>query len=143
MNDLAALLLFQDDMYGTIGALGAWFIIALLIFVIWFVVSEYIGWLKWKVTPAFKWQCKLISSKYMESTEDTAVGVGPAIGGGGGVSVVAVPTGDPEKFITIWDCGKYGRLVVDDEKLFQQAKKEMTLWLKVKNGLTRYNGWER
>lgn len=80
----------------------------------------------WSQTPIFEKKCHLISSQITPSTEDVDVGAGLS---SSGVTPVIVPTGDPEKKITIWECEELGKIVsnvvVDIEK---STKSVIVFW---------------
>lgn len=96
-------------------------------------IDEY----KWHVTPSFKIMAHLLSSSHKASTLEThAV---PVVTGKG-VGMGVVTTGESEKFTTIWECGKYGRLVADDEVIFQYAKPISELWIKCRDKECRIDG---
>lgn len=92
---------------------------------------------QWHQTPHFEHPGVLLSNNFKSSTRRShAVPVAT----GNGVGVGMVTTGEDEKYITVWDCGKYGRLVADDETVYRWAKPKSILFLKAKDGKARIVG---
>lgn len=87
--------------------------------------------------PVVKVKSTLISHGFSPSTLKTHVA--PIIGPDG-TSCAIYTTGDSEKTITIWDCGKYGRLICDDKRVYQYAKPDSTLMIRHSEYATRIVG---
>lgn len=95
--------------------------------------------IQWLNTKEFPWPAELVSANFTGSTLRTSA---VPVVTGKGVGMGAVTTGNPEQYITLWDCGEYGRLVVDDKNLFRIARPKMTLYLKKRGDEVRVSGWE-
>jgi hypothetical protein len=100
-----------------------------------FCVNEY----RWSKTESFPCSAKLIEANYTGSTRRTH---SVPVVTGKGVGIGTVMTGNPEQYITLWDCGRYGRIVADDKNLFRVAQPQMTLLLKKRGGEVRISGWD-
>jgi hypothetical protein len=104
-----------------------------MVFIGWLVFDEFL----WARAREFKFNAVLISDAYHPSTRHThAV---PVVAGKG-VGVGVITTGHGSEYITVWDCGKYGRIVVNDENIFRFAKPKSTLCLKERGGEVRVVG---
>lgn len=88
--------------------------------------------IRWWKTPVQEIKGRLISSEVKASTQRSSTI--PVVTTGGNVGIGVVITGDPEKHITVWDCGKYGKLVSDDETVFRLAEDRSTLLVKFLDG---------
>lgn len=108
-------------------------LIGAVVIVVYF-VNEY-GW-----SEPFEQEATLLTQKYNESTEETQVV--PVFTGGknGGMGMGVTSSGNPESYITIWDCGKYGRLKVDDEEVFRWARPKAKLLLRTRGTAARIEG---
>lgn len=105
----------------------------MVLFLLFWVVESII----WAYTPSFTRQCKLISISHQASTRRShAVPVHT----GNGMGVGVVTTGHAEAHITVWDCGEFGRLTVDDAEVFRWAQPESTLILKKRGEAVRIDG---
>jgi len=102
-------------------------IVFLLLAGVIFIIDEY----QWSKVVAFPQECVLLNQNYKSSTLQTHA-VPVATGNGTGMGVVT--TGEAEKYVTVWDCGKYGRLVADDKEIFRLAQEKSTLLIKERNG---------
>ena len=86
-----------------------------------FLILGLFGWeiideYQWAQTPSFVQDCTLVSQNYFPRRD---------------------------RYVTVWDCGEYGRLVADDEYIFRFAKDISTLILKKKNEEVRIIGIEK
>lgn len=95
---------------------------------------------EWSKPPFIVQECTLIGSSYIASTRETDLS---PVFTGNGLGVGVVSSGHGEEYITVWDCGQYGRLKSDDEELFKFAKEKSTLRLKEINGEVRIIGIEK
>lgn len=123
---------------------GEWFmgVLGLFFFLLLFtagillinLIGNEISWAKIEPVPH---KATLISTEYAESTIEThvvPVATGKSVGAG------VVTTGSPEKHITVWDLGEYGRVVCDDKTVFQYAKPESVLMIKVRGKAVKIVG---
>jgi hypothetical protein len=74
--------------------------------------------------PVYKVECTLLSEDYSASTEKTHVA--PIISNKG-VATAIYTTGNPERFVTIWNCGRFGKIVSNNKKVFRLAKQKSIL----------------
>lgn len=120
---------------------GIWGLLGLFVlFLILAIIGAIIDAWRWHHAVAFKQDAKLLTSSHKASTLEThAV---PTVGANGTVGVGVVTTGDSECYTTIWECGKYGRLVSDDQNVFEYAKPKSILWLKKLDNEVRIDGIE-
>jgi len=111
--------------------------LSLFIFLLLFMFAVFlIKEIDFKNTPYVEQECRLLSIEYSPSTEKTRLA--PIIGGS--TSVAMYTTGTPEMKITIWDCGKYGRLNSDDNNVYRFAKEVSILYIKSNDYDTRIVG---
>lgn len=99
-----------------------------------FIVSAIYHWYCWEYRAKLvDVEATLISMKHRRSTlQSHAVPTTVVTGDGGvGVGMGVVTTGEGEGFVTVWDCGKYGRLVADNEQIFRWAQEKSRLELRV------------
>lgn len=108
-------------------------ILGMVIFAVYFAIEEH----RWDKCPEFTVKAKLLNAQYAGSTRRTET---VPVVTGDGLGVGFVTTGNPEKTVTVWDCGKYGRLITDDENIFRWAKAESTLYLKERGDEVRIVG---
>lgn len=95
---------------------------------------------QWSKRPTFIIAGKLLNIQHRSSTLEThSVPVVTTNGFGVGM----VTTGEDGEFVTIWDCGKYGRLVADDEEVFRWAQPKSNLIVKEKDNEVRIYGIQR
>ena len=92
----------------------------------------------WANVPQFEHHATLLSDQYNPSTLSSHVA--PTFNGEGGISFTYYSTGHGESYITIWDCGCYGRLKCDKQEVFQYAKPKSILYLKKLNNDIRIVG---
>jgi len=92
-----------------------------------------------KIIPV-RVEANLLSYSYSPSTQITRVA--PVVGAKGQVSCVVYTTGDAENQVTVWDCGKYGRLNSTDKKIYQYAKEKAILFIRHSDYDTRIVGME-
>ena len=96
--------------------------------------------IQWARTPEFKYRASLLRSSHLGSTLETHPVT--TITTGGQIGIGSVTTGHDEEFYTLWDCGKYGHVSVEDEHIFQYAKEKSDLWIKVRGDDVRIVGIE-
>jgi hypothetical protein len=82
----------------------------------------------WTLVPQFECPATLINDQYHPSTLQSHMA--PTMGSSGRMSTTFYTTGSSESYITVWDCGKYGRLRSDNEKVYRWAQPESVLYLK-------------
>lgn len=85
-----------------------------------------------------KVEATLLSHSFSPSTEKTRIA--PIVGNKGQTSYAIYSTGDAEKVLTVWECGKYGRVTSTDKKVFQYAKDQSILLIRHNNYDTRIVG---
>lgn len=123
--------------FGALFTVLGLFLGAIAIGIIGCIVEE----IRWSRQEAFKWPAKLVSMQSIGSTlQSTPV---TTVGSNGQVGVGVVTTGHGEQHLTVWDCGKYGRISVDDETIFRWAKDKSELWLKELDDEVRVVGIEK
>lgn len=112
-----------------------WFgatIMSLFSLVLALVVFGIIYWIFYEVRfhnqPVIIQKGYLLNIDYKPSTLSTRCV--PVFHSRGGMSTAMYTTGHSEKNLTIWDCGKYGRITCDDKTVFRLAKDESMLKLK-------------
>lgn len=93
---------------------------------------------QWSKIIPFEQEAILLSQNYIGDTRET--NTVPVVTGKGGVGVGVVSTGESEKYITVWDCGKYGKLVANNEQIFRFSREKATLLLKQKGDEVRIIG---
>lgn len=107
------------------------FIVVIVILVVLLLIAWIVGKLherrRWSLAVPFEIKAKLLSSQYGPDTSQ-AIPVVVATSNGAGVGVGV--TGNGEEYITVWDCGKYGRIICDKKDVFRWAKPESTLIMK-------------
>lgn len=69
----------------------------------------------------------LIEINYLPSTK---TGNLAPIFHGGDISMAYYSTGHTGKYTTIWNCGKYGRIICDKEDVYRYAKEKSILYIK-------------
>jgi hypothetical protein len=82
--------------------------------------------------PFFPWQARLVHCERIPSTQfyfTDSFTITPGI-------AIGAYTGNTEQFITLWDCGRYGLLASDKEKVYRLAQFETILLLQSYDGLT-------
>ena len=84
--------------------------------------------IEWMNCEKFTWEATLVSGNFQPSTVKT--NTVPIVSSNGNLSFGVLTTGESEKYITVWDCGKYGRIVCEDEKVFRFAKPRSMLVVK-------------
>ena len=117
-------------LFTTGGKMRDWDFVSWILFIIFgafaiFVLNFLIVRYRWSEQPVFKQKCILTSLKYEESTQQT--NTFPVINSNGSVGVGLSTTGNPESYVTIWNCGEYGRLKTDSRTVFQWSKIESIL----------------
>lgn len=113
-----------DYVLGVLAWVLTLLIVAIIVIGICSLGKEYL----WYQTEPFEHNATLLSLGHKSSTQKTSIV--NTVGANGTFGVGSVVTGEPEKFVTVWDCGEYGRLIADDEEIFRWAKPESTLLLK-------------
>jgi hypothetical protein len=105
------------------------FIFLAIIFMFALYIGNGIAWnLEYYCAPSIEQESQLISVSYSPSTASydiTPMIIGKQIG------FIFHSSGNPESYITGWQCGKYGRLVTDSEKVFRHSKPSSILYLKI------------
>ena len=76
----------------------------------------------------------LISTEYKSSTEKSNLVNTVGYNGHPGIGVVV--TGDPEKYITVWET-QYGRIVCNSKDVFRFAKPRVNLIVKIRNEIDK------
>lgn len=76
----------------------------------------------------FEIEATLLNFNFKQSTQNTHIA--PIINSKGGMSTAFYTTGHPEKYLTIWDCGKYGRIISEDKTVFKYAQPKSILFVK-------------
>lgn len=99
-----------------------------------FFVYEYAFY---KATP-FRVEATLLSFNYIPSTRSSNIAYN--LGSG---DPIYYTSGRGETHTTIWDCGKYGRLISDNETIFRFARHKSILLLKEAYGDIRIYDIER
>lgn len=124
-----------DDFLAFIALIGALIVGLLVIVLIWFSIL----WIKNEIAfyraPSFPVRATLLSQDFIPSTRQTHVA--PVFSGKGRMSMAVYSTGHSERYTTMWDCGKYGRLTSDQERVFRFAQEESVLLLKQVGNETR------
>lgn len=77
---------------------------------------------------SFEIEATLLNVNFKQSTQNTHIA--PIINSKGGMSTAFYTTGHPEKYLTVWDCGKYGRLISEDKTIFRYAQPKSILFVK-------------
>jgi hypothetical protein len=90
--------------------------------------------------PVVQVEGKLLSHGFSPSTQLSRVA--PIVGHKGQGSCAVYTTGDPEKKITVWDCGKYGRLTSENKRVYQYATDRATLLIRHSEYDTRIVGMQ-
>jgi len=86
---------------------------------------------RFRNSPIQSCEATLIYDSYTGSTLQSHTGSGVSVvGGKAGVHTTTYTTGSSEKFVTIWDCGKHGRMKSDKEHIFRFAKPESILYFR-------------
>lgn len=88
--------------------------------------------------PSYRIECELLADSYSPSTIKTRVA--PIVSANGQISTAAYRTGNLEKHITVWNCGKFGRLTCDKKEVFQFAKNRSILIIRSNEYDTRIVG---
>ncbi len=116
------------------------FVLAVVLYVL-YAVSSGIYWvydeISWFAAPRFRHECVLMSLQYSPSTSRGHLS--PTFVGGK-VGFTPYSTGRSEKNETVWDCGKYGRLISNDKEVFRWARDTSTLLLAKRGKRARIMG---
>lgn len=113
-------------------------ITAILVFLAIFGINYGINEDKFNRLPMEAIECTLLSQTYSASTRQSRLA--PIIGSNGTLSTAIYTTGDSEKKITEWDCGKFGRLISDDAMVYRFAKEKSVLYIRSNSYDTRIVG---
>src|ERR1700750_3142299 len=104
-----------------------WVVSVLLVIMFLFGCVDLISWYR---MPYQKVQCTLVNTNFIPSTSTTHSfmtydknGMKPGV----------AHSSTPEKYITIWDCGKLGNLICYREDVFRYAKQVSILHIKKKS----------
>ncbi len=116
-----------------------WGFVGLIVFIVLFgigycVKDDYL----WNHAPRQEVSCNLLSQSVDPSTLQTHLI--PSVATRGGMSFGVVTTGQAEQHITIWDCSGYGRVVSNNDAVFQYAKPISSLVFALKNNEFRIVG---
>lgn len=113
---------------------GTLILICVVFFGFWIVNVVYQE-IRFSYSPSYIVECELLSINHSPSTLRSRVA--PIISTNGDMSTVVYQTGDPEKTITVWQCGKFGRLACDKKKVWQYAQERSFLEIKSNDYDTR------
>jgi len=94
--------------------------------------------IRWSRQPSFECEAILLTHDFFPSTLQTHVA--PVISTKGQAGTVVYTSGSREKNLTVWDCGKYGRITCIDKQVFRFAKPKANLILKELDGDCRIIG---
>lgn len=94
--------------------------------------------LQFSKVPPVEVECYQLTSEFVPSTLRT--NIAPVFSSNGTSSIAVYTTGHSEKLVTVWDCGKYGRLVSEDAYIYRYAKQKSVLYIRHSNYDTRIVG---
>lgn len=95
---------------------------------------------KFSRLPMKEVECTLLSADFLPSTRRSHAA---PIFSGGKTSWAWYSTGHSEKYTTIWDCQKYGRLVCDKKEVYRHAQDKSILYIRSNKYDTRIVGIAR
>lgn len=121
---------YKDGIFAVINAI-------VIIFLIGYGINWGIKEFKFSRLPIKLVECTLLNSEYLTSTRNSHVA---PIFSGGKTSWAWYSTGHPEKYTTIWDCQKYGRVVSKDKEVYRYAKDKSILQIRSNKYDTRIVG---
>lgn len=124
----------MDLFDGFVGLIVLGIVVALALVLGTYAINEY----QFSQVPVVQVEARLISHGFSPSTQRTRVA--PVVGSKGQVSCAVYTTGDGEKKITVWDCGKYGRLTSENKRVYQYAQENATLLVRHSDYDTRIVG---
>lgn len=95
---------------------------------------------QWDSIPVIECDATLVSDIFLPSTESAHF---TPLFSGGGMSSAMITTGHGERYSTVWDCGRYGRISCDDNTVYRYATDKAVLYIKVWDEEVRITGIKR
>lgn len=99
-----------------------------------YVVNEW----EFSKIPPVEVECTQLRSDFVPSTLRTHIA--PVMSSDGKFSAAVYTTGHAEKRVTIWDCGKYGRLISERGDVYRYGTEKSILYIRHNNYDTRIVG---